>query len=75
MNEVERALLQQFLTWVGEAPRSYGEAMAAWRTHCPRMTTWEDAVDAGLIEVERGAKGAVRLTEKGRALVAAQGRT
>jgi hypothetical protein len=48
------ALTQQFLVWVSAAPRTYGEAMEAWRTSCPRMTVWEDAVSDGLVRVENG---------------------
>src|SRR5215467_138898 len=45
------ALTEQLLAWAAERPRTYGEAMDAWRTSCPRLTIWEDAVDARLIEV------------------------
>jgi hypothetical protein len=48
--------------------------MDAWRTSCPRLPIWEDAVDARLIEVvaqpgARPADRAVRLTARGRARV------
>ncbi len=61
-----------FLAWVAERPRSYEEAMDAWRTTCPRLTVWEDAVDAGLVRIDSaGAAGMGRarlcLTEAGRA--------
>jgi hypothetical protein len=67
MNE---ALLLQFLRWCGERPRSYADAMDAWRTSCPRLSIWEDAVDLGLVELGPGggrAERAVRLTAAGRA--------
>jgi hypothetical protein len=67
MNE---ALLVQFLRWCGERPRSYSDAMDAWRTSCPRLSIWEDAVDLGLIELGPGESRAarlVRLTAAGRA--------
>lgn len=69
------ALTLQFLTWVSAAPRSYGEAMEAWRTTCPRLTVWEDAVSDGLVRLEsNGAKNdcKVSLTEHGREILAAQ---
>jgi hypothetical protein len=44
-------LTLQFLAWIGEEPRSYGEVMDAWRTSCPRLSIWEDAVRDGLVEV------------------------
>jgi len=45
------ALILQLTAWVAERPRTYGEAMEAWRTSCPRLSVWEDALSAGLIEV------------------------
>jgi hypothetical protein len=27
--------------------------MEAWRSHCPRLTIWEDAVGAGLVRIVR----------------------
>ena len=63
-------LTLQFLAWLAEAPRSYGECMEAWRTSCPRLTIWEDAVRNGLVE-SRNDRGAMRqsivaLTPRGR---------
>lgn len=69
------ALTLQFLEWVAQRPRTYAQAMDAWRSTCPRLTIWEDALNDGLIEmhqvrvsahdVERRARG-VRLSERGR---------
>jgi hypothetical protein len=42
-------LLRDFVEWVAKQPRSYSEAMDAWRTSCPRLTVWEDATDRGLV--------------------------
>ena len=41
--------------------------MDAWTTHCPRLTVWEDALAAGLVEVRRddGAESQVVLTGAG----------
>ena len=52
-------LTLQLLAWIGEAPRGYGEVMDAWRTSCPRLSIWEDALADGLVEV-RGGRGAMR---------------
>jgi hypothetical protein len=45
--------------------------MDAWRSHCPRLSAWEDALDEGLIRLEPALDGAadmqVRVTAKGRA--------
>jgi hypothetical protein len=71
-------LTLQFLAWLDESPRSYAEAMDAWRTSCPRLSIWEDAMRDGLIE-RRIANGAgaeglretmVAVTSRGRALLA-----
>jgi hypothetical protein len=67
------ALTEQLLIWVSGAPRTYGEAMEAWRTSCPRMTVWEDAVSDGLVRVERGGsmkEARVVLTPRGQAALA-----
>jgi hypothetical protein len=32
----------QFLEWLSDRPRTYGETMDAWRTSCPRLSIWED---------------------------------
>jgi hypothetical protein len=60
------APVRELLEWIALRPRSYRETMAAWTTHCPRLTTWEDALAAGLVEVVRGPDGSgVRLTAAG----------
>jgi hypothetical protein len=62
----------QFLAWVAGGPRTYGEAMEAWRSTCPRLSAWEDALGDGLIRLESaGAAPAgqckVVLTARGQA--------
>ena len=76
MDDALRLLTAQFLAWVESAPRTYGEAMAAWRTSCPRLPVWEDALDDGLVRVEpvsgaAMADSTVVLTPRGRAALAA----
>jgi len=64
------ALTRQFLDWIGQEPRNYVEVMDAWRTSCPRLTIWEDAMNAGLIQRVSGSTvqdAKVRVTEMGRA--------
>ena len=68
-------LMVQFLEWVRSSPRTYADAMAAWRTSCPRLSIWEDALLGELIEVEPSAvrsQAAIRLTPKGDAILAAR---
>jgi hypothetical protein len=43
----------ELLTWISERRRTYGETIEAWRSHCPRLTVWEDALVAGLVCVVR----------------------
>ncbi len=31
------------------AARLYSEVIETWRTSCPRLTIWEDAVDRGYV--------------------------
>jgi hypothetical protein len=54
--------LRDLLIWVDHAPRTYAEAMEAWGSHCPRFTTWEDALDGDLIHI---ANARVQLTRLG----------
>ena len=66
----------QFVEWIAARPRTYAEAMAAWRTTCPRLSAWEDAVEDGLVRVDAAnaaayGQAAVRLTPRGVAVLAA----
>jgi hypothetical protein len=69
------AITHQFLDWLASQPRSYGETMEAWRTSCPRMPIWEDAVREGLVELKAGGsmrERQVGLTPLGHAMLARQ---
>ena len=64
MPDPAAGLLLQFLAWVAARPRSYGETMEAWRTSCPRISVWEDALGDGLVRVDGdggGAQGEARV--------------
>ncbi len=71
MPEPVNLLLLQFLAWVASRTRTYAEAMDAWRTSCPRLSVWEDALIDGLIQVEGTNPAQVALTPRGRAVLAA----
>jgi len=43
------SLILDLLEWISAAPKPYADIMAAWRTSCPRLTIWEDALDAGYV--------------------------
>ena len=47
----------QFLAWVAGGQRSYADAMEAWRSTCPRLSAWEDALGDGLIQLENAGAG------------------
>jgi hypothetical protein len=53
------ALILDFLEWLSPEPRPYPEVMEAWRTSCPRLTVWEDAIDRGWVRREQAGRGAV----------------
>jgi len=67
--EAVHPLTLQLLEWIDNAPRSYAEALEAWRTSCPRLSIWEDACLAGLIACEQGGARIVTPSAKGRALL------
>jgi hypothetical protein len=62
-------LTVQFLDWVSQQPRTYADAMDAWRTSCPRLSIWDDAIRDGLVRMEKGRGGMrdslVMLTARG----------
>lgn len=64
-------LIRDLVAWVAREPRAYGEVMEAWRTSCPRLTVWEDAVDRGYVATRRGTEGiVVHATDQGRTWLA-----
>ena len=54
MSAILDPLVLDLVEWVARAPRPYEEVIDAWRTSCPRLTVWEDAIDRGLITRGRG---------------------
>jgi hypothetical protein len=72
MPEPVSLLMLQLLNWVASRPRTYAEAIDAWRTSCPRLSVWDDALIDGLIQVNargRTPEAEVVLTPRGRALL------
>jgi hypothetical protein len=74
MSEILAPLTIDFLTWLAARPRTYQDVMEAWRTSCPRLTVWEDAIDAGLITRVHtpGQPLRIDLTQAGRDLLQEQ---
>lgn len=71
-----KALVLDLVEWISPRPRPYTEVMTAWRTSCPRLTIWEDAVDLGfLIRAFRPGEGSVvEITGCGRDFLQTEGR-
>lgn len=74
MSHLENAALTRDLVeWILARPRTYAEVMSAWRTSCPRLPIWEDAVDHGFVRVHKDPRGRdllVSVTDAGRAFLA-----
>jgi hypothetical protein len=68
-----RAATLDLLRWLSSRPRTYDETMEAWRTHCPRLSIWEDALADNLVRVARAGSGrdtaTVLVTDRGRTLL------
>ena len=70
MSEPVEDLMVDFLAWLAPGAKPYGEVMEAWRTSCPRLAVWEEALDARFIA--RRPAASVALTDAGRAWLAAR---
>jgi hypothetical protein len=44
----------QLLAWLTEQSRSYAETIEVWKTSCPKLAVWEDALADDLVRVDRG---------------------
>ncbi len=76
MSGVTEPLVLDLVEWVSRRPRAYSEVMEAWRTSCPRLPVWEEAVERGLVtrRAMDGQGTCVVLTPAGAAFLAANGR-
>ena len=76
MAEKADPLVLDFVEWIAREPRPYSEVIATWRTSCPRLTIFEDAVDGGYVArgTRDGAGMILSLTEDGEKLLRAHGR-
>jgi len=61
-------LVMDLVEFVATQPRPYDEVIDAWRTSCPRLTVWEDAMDRGLITWARGENKTLTVTATGAGL-------
>jgi hypothetical protein len=76
MVETADSLVLDLVEWVAREPRPYQEVIAAWRTSCPRLTIWEDAVDSGYVARANApdSRAMVVVTDGGREWLRAHGR-
>ncbi len=65
------ALTFDLLEWIASGPRSYDETIEAWKTSCPHLSIWDDAVTDGLVAIvsDGTVPARVTLTESGEALL------
>jgi len=71
MNHGPDALVLDFVEWIAASPRRYRDVMEAWKTSCPRLTIWEDAIDQGLVQrCCIDGELSIETTEAGRDLLA-----
>ncbi|WFU17986.1 hypothetical protein [Bradyrhizobium sp. CB3481] len=75
MTETADALVLDLVEWIAREPRLYAEVIETWRTSCPRLAIWEDAVDRGYVAREPAAGGVrVAITEGGAKFLREHGR-
>lgn len=76
MSSAPEALILDLVEWVAKEPRIYAEVLDAWRTSCPRLTVWEDAMERGLVERMASDRAGILVvaTARGRDLLRARGR-
>lgn len=74
MADAPEQLVFDLVEWVAREPRAYAEMLEAWRTSCPRLTVWEDAIERGLVKREpvAGRGTMVVVTEAGRRFLEAR---
>ena len=77
MSAITDPLVMDLVEWVAVHPRPYDEVIDAWRTSCPRLTVWEDAIDRGLISRRRAEDKTliVQATSEGLRLLRESGRS
>ena len=76
MAETTDPLVLDLVEWIAREPRLYSEVIEAWRTSCPRLTIWEDAIDRGYVARQSGAAAGMRvaITADGEKFLRAHGR-
>ena len=68
------ALVLDLVEWIAREPRTYADVMAAWRTSCPRLPVWEDALEQRLVARDVASRSIV-VTAEGHAFLTVHGRS
>ena len=69
MTDAVDSLILDLLEWIGPNPKPYSETLEAWRTSCPRLPVWEEAIAKGLVRRTNGSsmrEAKVLITDEGR---------
>jgi hypothetical protein len=76
MTDTLHPLLLDLVEWIAQEPRLHADVLEAWRTSCPRLAVWEEAVDRGYVAREPfdGRKASVRVTALGLRFLQQNGR-
>lgn len=71
MSDQLEPLILDLVVWCAVTPRAYSDVLDVWRTSCPRLMVWEEAVSRGLVEtVGAPDRLIVRVTAEGQTYVA-----
>ena len=49
MSDAPESLVFDLVEWVAREPRAYADMLDAWRTSCPRLMVWEEAIERKLV--------------------------
>jgi hypothetical protein len=75
MTSAPDPLVLDLVEWIAKEPRLYADVLDRWRTSCPRLPVWEDAVDRGFVRRTASENGAlVVATEQGEKFLRDNGR-
>jgi hypothetical protein len=76
MADTIQPLMLDLVEWVAKEPRLYCDVLDAWRTSCPRLAVWEEAVDQGYVArgYLDGREAVVSVTTLGRSFLRQNGR-
>lgn len=68
-------LVRDLVEWVAKEPRRHADVIDTWRTSCPRLTVWEEAVERGYVarEFVPGRGAMIVVTQAGQRLLRGDG--